>query len=79
MIRGIVVTRFIWIPSSYTVHGLGASRRGGLLVVVCVSAAITIVSSVGADLVEPAASVFVVRAVMLPCSIWIKRTNAITG
>ena len=78
VIRVIMVAGGIRIPGTNAVHGLGATRRGTLVEIVRVGAAITIVSSVGGDLVVSAPSVLVV-IVVVAFSVWIPRTNAVHG
>ena len=55
----------IRIPSSSTVHRLGAATVCALLVVVGIWTGVTIVAHIGADLVVPAPPVLVVRAVVM--------------
>ena len=76
VITFIVGARGIVTPCANTVHRLRAAFHCTGLVVVCISASITVVSSILADLVEPAAPVLVV-IVVLARSIWIPRTNTI--
>ena len=60
VVLGIMVASCIGTPGSSTVYRLGTTTLGALLVVVAVCTAITVVSSIGAVLVESASPVLVV-------------------
>ena len=79
MIISIIHAGSICSPSSNTVHGLGTATVGALLVVVGVWAAITVVSSTGAVLVEPTSVVLVIIIFMITRSIRKPRSSAVHG
>ena len=75
----LMVTRAVRTPRSSTVHRLGATRRRAGLVVVRKWTTITIVSSIGADLIVSAPPVLVVRTVMVARSIRTPSSSTIHG
>ena len=75
----VVLARGVSSEGTHAVHRLSTAIGRALLERLGVWAAITVVSSIGRDLVHPAAPVLVVLAVMEACIVGPKRTNTVDG
>ena len=77
VLGSVVVTRVVLRECTKAVHRLGTALRRALLEGMRVRAAVTVVSHVGRDLVDPAAPVLVVVGVMVAAIILSPGTHAV--
>ena len=85
LLESHILTLAIHIPCTHTIHRLGATTSRALLHTMSVRARMAVVSSVGANLVIPAAPVLVVvsivfaRPIGIPCTHAVNRLSATTS